>query len=432
MAAPGGNGEMLRPVVYDVSHIVSRMGVSAITGIDCVDVAFGRHFSAVSGLQALASFCRGNSPYIMDQAALRKIVERSLADGCSSVLGDNFIRIWKWLGGRIPQADRKRPGAELRISRQLEAKFWDFKYRFAPKRCAVPPSAIYLNIAEHWFEHHEYFEWLNRRPDVQAVFFVHDLLPFDYPEYFRPGYDNVFQRRFQTIENHGSAFIVSTNTVRDRLMKALCNKRRHSPIYVSPLPSPSAVDDEVVPDIPPPAEPYFLLLSTIEPRKNHLLILNIWRELAAQFQKRTPKLALIGGPGWENEQVLDVFERCESTKQHIRWSTKVSRLELSWLITHAQALLMPSFDEGYGLPIVEALSLGTPVVASDIATFREVTGGCAILLSPLDGIAWRKTITALSDRRSEAWLAAKARAELFQKPSWENYFHGISDFLRSL
>ncbi len=93
---------------------------------------------------------------------------------------------------------------------------------------------------------------------------------------------------------------------------------------------------------------------------------------------------------------------------------------------------MPSFDEGYGLPIVEALTLGTPVIASDIATFRESTQGGALLLSALDGMRWKEAIRAFSQRESPVWKMAKAKAAGFQAPEWSNYFHGIEGFLNSL
>ena len=114
------------------------------------------------------------------------------------------------------------------------------------------------------------------------------------------------------------------------------------------------------------ASPYFVVLGTIEPRKNHLLLLNIWRRLAEQ-QRSPPKLVIIGTRGWENEQVLDVLDRSVLVRPHVVEGSGMGDRGLMRLLANARALLMPSFAEGYGLPVVEALSLGTPVVASDIA-----------------------------------------------------------------
>ena len=90
---------------------------------------------------------------------------------------------------------------------------------------------------------------------------------------------------------------------------------------------------------------------------------------------------------------------------------------------------MPSFDEGYGLPVVEALTLGTPVIASDIPVFREISQGCATLLAPLNGGDWRETILAFPNEQPSAWNAAKAKALQFRVPNWRDYFSGLENFI---
>lgn len=427
---------MPRPITFDVTHLVSRLAARAVTGIDRIDLAFGCHFAEASDAVVSAAFCRAKAPYVMDAAALARIVrqaQRAAGEHAAHADDANLTRIKDWLAGREqrPQARRELAAARLGADRWLAAQFWRTRCRLAPTAQPVARNGLYLNIAEHWLEHHRYFDWLEARPDVRAVFFVHDLLPFDYPEYFRPDYDAVFLRRFQTIAKRGTAFIVSTDVVRARLAEALAGDKPDAPVHVAPLPSPLALAGDQYIDAPP-ARPYFLMVGTLEPRKNHLLILNVWRELAGQLGEETPRLVLIGSRGWENEQVVDMLDRCAGIAGHVLRAARISRQGLSWLMTHAQALLMPSFDEGYGLPIVEALSLGTPVIAADIATFREVTRGCALLLSPLDGIAWREAVAALATRQSPAWRAAKAQAERFRPPDWGGYFRGIDDFLRAL
>lgn len=419
---------VMTPVIYDASHLVSRMAARAITGIDCVDLAFGRHFAAAeTGISA--AFCRGARPHILSASALREIIGQSQRRFAEAGRDDGFVRIRNWLAGQSP-GQAAPMLSRAKVAQLFAGKCWEARCRVTPSMAQVPRNAVYLNIAEHWLEHHRYFDWLGERPDVRAVFFVHDVLPLDYPEYFRPGYQAIFQRRFETIARRGTAFIVSTHAVRERLIAALPAAKRQAPIHVAPLPSPLALQVNSAPDAI--AHPYFLLVGTIEPRKNHLLILNIWRDLAAKLGDATPRLVLIGSRGWENEQVVDLLDRCEGIRKHVLRAEGVGSQGLAWLMVRAQALLMPSFDEGYGLPVVEALSQGTPVIASDIATFREITGGRAILLSPLDGMSWAEKIMALSDRKSEAWQTAKAQAQSFHAPDWGSYFQGVGAFLSML
>jgi glycosyltransferase involved in cell wall biosynthesis len=428
---------MARPITYDVTHLVFRMAARAMTGIDRIDLAYGRHFAVADGA-VTGAFCGAAGPHVMNTATLRRIVRQAQRGSWEHEpleSDKNFLRVRDWLEGQAPgpEVARKLISPRVGLANQLAARFWWGRCRIAQWNRTVPAGAIYLNIAEHWLEYHHYFDWLSSRPDVQAAFFVHDLLPLDYPEYFRPGYEAVFRRRFETIAKRGTAFVVSTNVVRDRLREALApHGKSDAPIHVAPFPSPLALADVAEAGSDAPSHPYFVLVSTIEPRKNHLLVLNVWRELAALLGDATPRLVLVGSRGWENEQVIDMLDRCTGIADRVLRTSRVSRHGLTWLIRHAQAVLMPSFDEGYGLPLVEALSLGTPVIASDTATFREVTRGSALLLPAIDGVAWRETIIAYAKRAAPAWQLAKAKAKPFRPPNWDGYFRRLDEFLTSL
>ncbi len=88
----------------------------------------------------------------------------------------------------------------------------------------------------------------------------------------------------------------------------------------------------------------------------------------------TPRLVLVGQRGWENEMVLDVLERSELLRDHIAEHNALPDKQVRSLIAGARAVLLPSFAEGYGLPIAEALALGTPVLCSDLPALREAGG----------------------------------------------------------
>ena len=93
---------------------------------------------------------------------------------------------------------------------------------------------------------------------------------------------------------------------------------------------------------------------------------------------------------------------------------------------NALAVLMPSFAEGYGIPVVEALSLGTPVICADIPVFREISQNRALLKSPIDGRGWLEAPdSALREKYAE-------KAHKFKAPTWDNYFRNVQNFLATL
>jgi glycosyltransferase involved in cell wall biosynthesis len=183
---------------------------------------------------------------------------------------------------------------------------------------------------------------------------------------------------------------------------------------------------------PPPAEgpPYFVVLGTIEPRKNHLLLLNVWRRLAQTLgPEATPRLVLIGRRGWENENILDLLDRCPVLKGVVVEHNRLPDPEVRTLIAGARALLMPSFAEGFGLPVVEALALGAPVIASDLPALRETGGDAPDYLDPLDGPAWARAILDYAAPRSLRRQAQLARLSNWRAPTWEDHVGGVLDFL---
>lgn len=120
-------------------------------------------------------------------------------------------------------------------------------------------------------------------------------------------------------------------------------------------------------------EPYLLCLGTIEPRKNHLTLLAAWRRLP---QPR-PRLVVVGRRGWACEQITAALRAAGS--DGVRWLDAADDATTLALLQHAEALLYPSLWEGFGLPPLEAMALGVPVLTGDSAALRELTDGAALL-----------------------------------------------------
>jgi glycosyltransferase involved in cell wall biosynthesis len=139
-----------------------------------------------------------------------------------------------------------------------------------------------------------------------------------------------------------------------------------------------------------------------------------------------PELVLIGRRGWDNETVFRLLDRCEALRGHIREMNGVLDDELWPLLRGASAMLFPSFVEGWGMPMVEALSMGVPVIGSDIPPFKEAGQGLPLLLSPLDGKSWSEAILDFSRDHSPARAAQQQRLKNFRPPTWDQHFEKVA------
>jgi glycosyltransferase involved in cell wall biosynthesis len=178
-----------------------------------------------------------------------------------------------------------------------------------------------------------------------------------------------------------------------------------------------------MPDAPPATQsvPYFIVLGTIEPRKNHMLLLNLWGRLATTMPE-PPRLLVIGARGWENEQVVDILERSRRLHGLVEEHNRLDDSGVGALLTQARAVLVPSFVEGFGLPLAEALASGVPVICSDIPEFREIGRDTPDYLDPLDLMAWRDQVVDYSRADSRRRAAQLQRLAHWQPPSWPDHF----------
>ena len=265
---------------------------------------------------------------------------------------------------------------------------------------------------------------------LKPLFFLHDLIPVSHPEYCRPGEAERHHRRLDTMLSLGAGLIVNSQaTYEDLHQYADRIQRRVPPCVVAPL-APASLPQTTLP--PPLLHPYFVVLGTIEPRKNHLLLLHLWRELVAEFGDLAPRLVVIGQRGWECEQVVDLLDRCEALRGFVIEKPRCDDATLANWLRHAQALLFPSFTEGFGMPLVESLMLQVPVIASDLPVFREIAGDIPEYLGPLDGLGWKQMLVQYMKKESPMRLRQFERMAGYKPPSWQGHFAIVEAFLRDL
>ncbi len=148
--------------------------------------------------------------------------------------------------------------------------------------------------------------------------------------------------------------------------------------------------------------------------------------------EQAPKLILVGRRGWECENAVDILERSEILRGFLIEKSECSDDELGNLLHHAQAMLFPSLVEGYGMPIVEALMVGTPVIASDLPVFHEIAGEIPDYIDVLDGLGWLASIKAYMDDGHPLRVAQLSRMKQFVMPTWQNHFEKVDAFIHGI
>lgn len=379
-------------ILLDISRLISRVRHVTPSGVDRVEMAYARgllaHYGQDLGFAAFHPV--GVYGRLSRKAALAYLDELE----------------FRW----THETEKPRQRSLLSVSPWLAA--------LRPRRAGIGNAEVYVQVSPHHLTRTDAVKRVLEREGARFLCMVHDLIPIEFPEYARPGGDALHAKRMTSVARLADGVIVNSAATGHSLHKWIAAQgMTPPPTHVALL------GTEAVADTPPTrsadGRPYFLCLGTIEPRKNHLLLLHLWREMAETLSPaQMPRLVIVGRRGWENEQILDLLDRCPALAPHVEEINGCPDRDLAGLLRGARAVLMPSFTEGYGMPIAEALSVGTPVICSDIAAHREVGGTVPDYLPTLDGPGWH---SAILDHASEGPLhkAQVARLPQWHAPDWE-------------
>jgi glycosyltransferase involved in cell wall biosynthesis len=304
-------------------------------------------------------------------------------------------------------------------------------------RACVPPwpsqdaaGRISFSLSHSGIENAGLRDWLVRTRQ-RPVFFVHDLIPIVHPEFCRAGEAQRHAARMTNLLSVGVGLVCNSESTFESLQKFAAARGLHMPeTVVAPLAPPDLPVTEAAAS--PLDAPYFVILGTIEARKNHLLLLHMWREMAATAGRDMPHLVIIGQRGWECENVIDMLERCDALRGVVHELSDCDDAELWQYLRHARALLFPSFAEGFGLPLVEAIALGTPVIASDLPVFREIARDVPDYVNSLDGPGWLAAVHDYAQETSGRRSAQLERMAAFAVPTWADHFSRVQDLLERL
>lgn len=214
---------------------------------------------------------------------------------------------------------------------------------------------------------------------IPSAVAIHDLGYLDCPEYLQPG-NQSFLERFVPKSIRRSSFIITISEA----TKAAIQKHYgtdDNKFVITPIPPAKSSEAAMKPGIA--AEKFILFISTLEPRKNFIGLVRGYMELPKEVRKEYG-LVLAGGTGWNVEQDIAEIKTFQASGEKIVTTGYISQAEKNWLIQNATVFVLPSHYEGFGMPILEAMEVGTPTAVSDIPVFREVSGEASVYFDHLD------------------------------------------------
>lgn len=401
--------------LLDITRLISRAG-RLPTGVDRVELAYLRHL--VHCPEPLFAIARTTLGYVLlggdgvDQITRR--IEGALPWG----MADRLSKLARSKSSAVRQAesDLRRLALDRCHPRQL------------PKMLArhVPVGVSYVNTGHSnltdrmlWAVQH------GAKGRVSVL--IHDAIPLDFPQFQRPGSPVRFRAMLRRVRGAADLIIYNsyyTQTRAEHYMSAW-GALPHS--VVAHLGVDLAKPDMA--KLPPGLDatrPWFVMLGTIEPRKGHEMMLDVWQDLLAELGPDTPQLLIIGTRGWNNDAVFTRLDQLPPDGP-VHEMSGLDDAVVTALMAGSQALLFPSHAEGFGLPPVEAAALGIPVLSSDLPVIREVLGDIPVYVSELDRYQWQNTVKSLI--KDQQTYRPSTGEDDFVPPTWKDHFNIVLRFI---
>jgi glycosyltransferase involved in cell wall biosynthesis len=298
---------------------------------------------------------------------------------------------------------------------------------------ALPRDAIFLDVGHFGLSTPYFTNWLHNRPDIFPVFMLHDAIPLEYPELVAPDTVLAHEKLMQTTARHAKCLLVPTPSAGAAISATLASRTaRQIPIYPVMLPIEDIFSKSALgADAALSSHPYFVVCGAIEQRKNLLLLLEVWKRLFAKWGQAAPRLIIAGTPGYGSDQIMQQFAAQTELDGLVFIKSGLSTNAIARLMSNARGLLMPSLAEGFGLPPLEAMSLGTPAILSDIPVHRDSAGDAGLFIPPDDVESWTQAVTAATHDCPE-YNGMKARVKNLKTCNWNEFVSSIARVLDSL
>jgi glycosyltransferase involved in cell wall biosynthesis len=360
---------------------------------------------------------------------------------------------------RMPKLFRQRMIAQKKwtdLLSDIENKNQSHLRRF-PAQIQMRYQATVAKISEKYFSHRYFTSHVYKgqqifhstflpvsqksREQVKAVFLTsYDLIPILYPEYVEKVLIDLIKNVLGSITPDTWVLCISEAT-RNDLLNYLGPKADPDKVIVTELAASDnfyqsrdkelnkAVRDKYgIPDAP-----YILSLCTLEPRKNIDQAIRAFVQMCRQERIHDLHMVLVGTKGWMFDKIFNELDASADIRDRIIITGFVHDSDLAAIYSDAAMFVYPSFYEGFGLPPLEAMKCGVPVISSNTSSLPEVVGDAGIMVAPTDLTALTQAMLSVyNDNALQQQMRAKS-LERAAKFSWERCAHEtVTAYKRSI
>ena len=352
------------------------------------------------------------------------------------LLGRMAFRLPATLGSRLPSRRpvAMRAGSNVAAARSAARAPEPRQQSFA---ALAAPDDILVTLGSAW-SHPDYAALVRSQQErfgLRFALLVYDLIPLRRPEWCDRGLVRLFRAWFESVfplVDH--LFAISRATAAD-VERYAAEQGIELSVPVIPIPigtgfsGASTAPAAVTKRLPAPGT-YTLIVSTIEARKNHLLLFRVWRRMLEQLPfDEVPTLVFAGRVGWLVDDLMRQIANTDNLNGKLVLILDPTDAELTALYQGCLFTLYPSFFEGWGLPVTESFAFGKPCVMSNRTSLPEAGGGLARSFDPDDlNEAYRIIVETIKDRPGLAAWEAQVRREFAPVP-WSATVDALLDGL---
>ncbi len=400
---------MIGPALcLDLTRLLSRVGRGQLTGVDRVERAYADWVLRTDPDPRF--LVRSSRGYILFGAAGAQAFLNALDGNVDWPPPDLLSRL-------TGKSDLPRHRAEALLRRHAIARCLHANlFRLLSQH--LREDTTYLNVG-HSNLSVDCLRAFRANPDVQVAVLLHDAIPLDHPEFSRPEIPGHFRKMLTASQDHANLIICNSEDTSRQLARHMSVDMA---FVTAHLGLPDRVEKEPLSPGLDPDTPRFVCLGTIEPRKNHQLLLDVWSMLP---EAGRPHLHFVGQRGWASEEFFQRLDTHPLRGTAVFEHNDQSDGQVRTLLEGSHGLLFPTLAEGFGYPPLEAARLGVLPICSDLPVLRETVNDCAVYLDPQDAYSWLETIKKRSgDRLADEVLPA---AKL---PTWQAHFDTVTEALQ--